>query len=149
MSLFFRRVMYVPVQISEHCAMYASLRPLNLFQQGIMGKLSFESIYSANISKVIGAYMGSFSAANNGLLGDLYLNLPAVPGILLMPLILIVCLRLFDLLAGKVERKYLLPFCVYYAFGFINSSWSTVLLSHGFLIACLLLYLFPKEAKRV
>lgn len=145
LSLFFRRMMYVPVQISEHYALFFSQNPLNLFQDGIMGKLSFDSIYPVDISDVIGAFMGDFSSANNGLVGDLYANIPVALGLFLMPLILIVCFRVFDLLAERIPRKFLLPFCVFYANGFINSSWSTVLLSHGFLAACLLLYFFPKE----
>lgn len=146
MTLFFRRMMYLPVKISEQRFVFFQENPLNLFRDGIMGKLSFESIYSSTIARVIGEYRGNpEESANNGLLGDLFTNLPIGLGLILMPLILILCFRLLDLAAAKLERKYLLPFCILFANSFINGSWSTVLLSGGFLLACVLLYFFPKE----
>lgn len=145
-SLFFRRMMFVPVQLSEKYAVFFSEHPLNLFQDGIMGKFSFDGIYATTIPRIIGEFVGEYQMnGNNGLLGDMYANLPITLGLLLMPLILVVCFRIFDLLAGKIDQKILMPFCVYFAIVFIDSSWSTTLLTHGFLVACVLLYFFPKE----
>lgn len=146
MSLFVRRVMYIPVQMSEEYALFFMDNPLNLFREGIMRWLSFDWLYTTNLPHIIGEFMGKPNmAANNGLLGELFGNFPVLLGILLLPLILVVCFRLLDMTAASLDTKIVLPICIYFANGFINSSWSTVLLSHGFLLACLLLYLFPKK----
>ena len=100
----------------------------------------------AGDAQLIQSSLESFETnANNGLLGDMFANLPILFGLLLMPLLLILCFRLMDLATEKVPLKYLVPFCVFFASAFMNGSWGTVLLSHGFLVACLLLYIFPRE----
>ena len=83
--------------------------------------------------------------ANNGLLGDLFVNLPTSLGLILMPLLLVLCFRLLDMVSHGLPQKILISFCVYYAVSFINTSWSIVLLSHGFLFSCALLYVFPRK----
>lgn len=145
LSLFVRRLMYIPVQLSEIYAEFFSENPLNLFRHGIMGKFSFENIYSIGIPKLIGEYLGEGGNANNGMLGDMFANLPPILGTLLMPLILVICFRLLDLVTKGLPPKVSISFCAYFAISFINTSWSVVLLSHGFLLACLLLYVFPKK----
>lgn len=146
MSLMMRRLMYIPVQISEACEQFATENPWNLFRYGLMGKLGFSPLYSESIPRVIGEYMGEAPThANNGLLGDLFVNLPTVIGLLIMPLLLILCLRLLDMVSEGLPQKILISFCVYYAVSFINTSWSTVLLSHGFLLSCALLYVYPRK----
>lgn len=144
-GLLFRRVMYVPVSLSEDYMSFFRENPLSFFRDGIMGRFSFQDVYSTNIARLIGEANGSYVGANNGLLGDLFANLPVLLGLLLMPLILVICFRLMDAASGRLPEKLTLSSCVYFAISFSNTSWSTVLLSHGFLLTCLLLYIFPKE----
>lgn len=146
MSVFLRRLMYIPLQISEACEQFAAENPWNLFRYGIMGKLGFSPIYSESIPRVVGEFMGEAPThANNGLLGDLFVNLPTALGLILMPLLLVLCFRLLDMVSHGLPQKILISFCVYYAVSFINTSWSIVLLSHGFLFSCALLYVFPRK----
>ena len=145
MSMFVRRLMYVPVQLSETYALYFTQHPLNLLRDGILGKLGFDPVYSDRISKMIGEFMDTSASANNGMLGDMYANLPAILGVLVFPLILVLLFRLMDLSSFMLPRRIFIAFCIFFAITFINSSWSTVLLSHGFLLACVLLYLFPTQ----
>lgn len=148
MALLLNRMMYLPVHISEAYAEFFSQNPLNLFRDGIMGKFFFSSIYSIKIPRIIGEYEGMpLCNENNGLLGDLYANLPPLLGIFLLPLILIICFRLLDMAADRLPAKILFPFCVCFSMSFINGSWSTILLSNGFLLACVLLYLFPRKER--
>lgn len=147
MAIFVRRLMYIPVQLGEIYMDFFRENPLNLFRSGIMGKLSFAEVYSDGIPQIIGEFEGTGSNASTGLLGDLFANLPVFPGLLLMPLILAACFRLLDLSSRDIPPRLSVCFSVYFAISFMNSSWSTVLLSHGFLITCLMLYFFPKEEK--
>lgn len=141
------RSLYLPVLISEKYADFFSQHPLNVFREGILSKVSFDPIYSSSIPYVIGDTMYKASGANNGLLGDVYANLPASVGVLVLPLILILCFRLLDLAASRRSQKFYMSFCIYFAYCFLNVSWSTVLLTNGFLLACVLLYLFPQEGE--
>lgn len=146
LTLLFRRVMMLPVLIAEQRWYFFRENPLGLFQDGIMGKLSYDNIYSSKLALVIGEYRGKMGeSANNGLIGDMVSNLPVPLGLLIMPMILIICFRMLDMTTGNLNRKIFVPFCIFFAFMFLNGTWSTVLLSHGFLLACALLYLFPKE----
>lgn len=144
-SLFVRRVLYVPVQLSESYADFFTQHPLNLLREGILGKLSFDSVYSNTIPMVIGEFNGSGASANNGMVGDMYANIPAVLGVFLYPLILVIIFRLMDLSVMTLPQSISIGFCVYYSMSFSNSAWGTILLSGGFLLACVLLYLFPTE----
>ena len=145
-TLFLRRLMFLPVQICEQYHDYFLQHPLNLNRADIMSRFSFAPIYSANIPRVLGEFRNHpLENANSGLLGDLFANFPTVPGVLLLPLILVICFRLLDLTAYPFRRRITLPICLYFAFGFISTTWSTVLLTHGFLLTCLLFYLYPNE----
>lgn len=141
----FRRVIYVPVDLSRIYMDFFQENPLYLFRSGVLRFFSFSSNYSIGIPGLIGEVDGAFNNANNGLLGDMVSNLPTPLGIFLMPLILIICFRLLDAASQRLPEKLVIPICIYFAVSFSNGSWSTVLLTHGFLITCLLLYIFPKE----
>ena len=143
---FFRRVMYVPISLSVAYRDYFRDNPVSLFRSGILRWFSFSTIYSGNVANIIGAFRGHPNThANNGLLGDLYSNLPFLLGLVLLPLILVICFRLLDVTAKNLPEKLVVSSCVFFAISFSNVSWSTVLLSNGFLITCLLLYIFPEE----
>ncbi len=145
MSLFVRRMMYVPVQLSEVYANYFSEHPLNLLREGILGKLGFDPVYSYKIPKVIGEFLDKHTNANNGMLGDMYANLPAILGVFIFPLILVMIFRMFDMSAKSLPAHIVVGFCIFFAISFCNTTWGTTLLSGGFLLACVLLYLFPLE----
>ena len=53
--------------------------------------------------------------------------------------------RLLDAAARDIPQKIYIGLCVFFAMSFCNGSWSTVLLSGGFLMACIFLYLFPVQ----
>lgn len=145
-GVIFRRCMYVPVKLSEDYMTYFRDNPVTLFRNGILRHFFSNDVYSGNVANIIGAVNGDPNVfANNGLLGDLSSNLPVLLGLMLMPLILIICFRMLDATAKNLPEKLVISSCIYFAMSFSNSSWSTTLLSHGFLITCLLLYIFPKE----
>lgn len=145
-NLFIRRMLYLPVLICQQYGEFFQSNPQNLFRDGIMGKFSFDEIYSTRIPSIIGEFRGHpVENANSGLLGDLFANFPVFPGILLLPLVLIICFRLLDMTAASLRTRIVLPVCFYYAVSFLSGSWSTVVLSNGFLIACFLFYFYPNE----
>lgn len=145
-SFFVHRIMYIPVQICERYYHFFHENPQNLFREGIMGKFGFDSLYSIRIPLIIGEYGGTpQGGANGGLLADLFANAPLFPGIVILPLILVVCFRLMDLIGSAYRTRIILPLCLYFALMFISAFWSTVLLTNGFLLTCLILYIYPHE----
>lgn len=147
----FNRLMYLPIQISVQIFELSRESPLSLFRDFFLDKFGFSPLYSAPIPRIVGEYRGYMTQnANNGLLGDLFINLPIPLGLFLMPLILIGCFRLLDMCATRVSEKYSAVICVYFAVAFTNGSWSTMLLSGGFLLVSVLLYvLFNDERNKM
>lgn len=146
MSVFIRRIFLLPVQICEQYLQFFLQNPQNLFRDGIMGKMGFNELYNTPIPRIIGEFRGHTEEnANGGLLADLFSNMPLFPGIILMPLILIICFRLLDMTTVRLPERLRFPISFYFALMFISGVWSTILLSSGFLLACILLYIYPSE----
>lgn len=146
-SFFFRRMGYLLAQLSDEYYRYFQKNPADIFRSTFLGKLGFESPYSLPLPYVIGNnHLSQIVSSNNGLLADVWGNL-GIMGIMVMPFILIVCFRLFDMAAEGLPSRYVVGLAVYYAVLFSNSTWSTVLLTHGFLIMCFVYFMFPREGK--
>lgn len=144
-SFYFRRMGYVLAELSERYYQYFKNNPTDLFRSTFLGKLGFFSPYPLDYSKVIGNnYYTQTVSCNNGLLADVWAHLGII-GIIVMPVIIVVCFRLLDLASNGLDMRYLVGLGVYYAVSFSNSTWSTVLLTHGFLIVCLFFLLFLGE----
>ena len=82
------------------------------------------------------------------MLADVWSGLGYI-GLIIMPIILIVCFRLLDLAAYKVNPRMMIGLVLYYSIMFANTTWSTVLLTHGFIAMCILLIIFPKKSNEV
>lgn len=146
LHLTFVRSVYTPINISSQFMGFFHDNPLNLSRDGIMGKLSFQPVYPVDLPSVIGEYRGHFGEhSNNGMLGPLFSDFPLPLGLLLLPLILVICFRLLDMVSAGHKEKILMPFCIYFAVAYMNGTWSGILLSTGLLVAALLVYLFPRE----
>ena len=149
MSLIFRRQGILLAKLSEDYYRFFISHSTDLFRNSIMGKLGFNSIYSQEISKVIGNnYETQVVNCNNGLLADVWSGLGLI-GLIVMPVILILCFRFFDFVAHRVDSRLVISLAIYYAIIFMNTTWSTVLLTHGFFIMCVLMIIFPKENEKL
>ena len=145
-SFFFRRMGYLLAQLSDEYYRYFQNNPADIFRGTFLGKLGFESPYPLPLPYVIGNnHLSQTVSSNNGLLADVWSNL-GIMGILVMPFILIVCFRLFDMAAEGLPSRYVVGLAVYYAVLFSNGTWSIVLLTHGFLIMCFVYFMFPRDA---
>lgn len=146
-SFFFRRMGYLLAQLSDDYYRYFRNNPTDIFRGTFLRKLGFGSPYNLALSYVIGNnYQSQTVSCNNGLLADVWSNLGVI-GILVMPFILIVCFRFFDMAVDGLPSRYVIGLAVYYAVMFSNAAWSTVLLTHGFLIMCMVYFIFPRDKK--
>lgn len=142
---YFRRIGYLPAQLSDEYYRFFQNNPLDIFRSTFLGKIGFSSPYNLSIPYVIGNnYLSQIVSNNNGLLADVWSNLGII-GIFIMPFILIACFRLFDMATNRIDSKYLIGLIIYYAVIFADTTWSTVLLTHGFLIMCIGYFVFPRK----
>lgn len=83
--------------------------------------------------------------ANNGLFSDAYMNLGTL-GMFVMPFLICSALRFLDYCARNINSYYLIMVLISVSYIFISSSFFTVLLTHGFLLLCLIILLIiPKD----
>ena len=147
-DLFIRRVFLVPIKLSYDYYEFFQNNNLNIFRNGFMGKIGFEEIYNDAIAKIMGHNLTNTSISlNNGLLADVFSGIGFV-GVIIMPLIIIILLRVLDGVSKNIDHRVIVGVCIYYAYVFTNASWSTTLLSHGFLVVCILIYLYPVNARK-
>lgn len=144
-SYLFRRQSILLAQLSENYYRFFLENPTDLLRNSIMGKFGFDSIYNDALARVIGNNFETQSVnCNNGLLADVWSGLGII-GIVIMPIIIVICFRLLDFVSYKVDLRLMVGFVLYYAIMFANTTWSTVLLTHGFLVMCIMLIIFPRE----
>lgn len=145
-DLFVRRMMFVLSYISEQYSLFFSEHPINLFRAGIMRRMGFDAVYSADFVRVMGEYIGNPNEnLNIGAIGDMYANLPVMLGVILMPLILVGCFRMLDMVSRNLSSKITIPMCFLFSLQFTGTSWSTALLTAGYLVLCILFYIYPTE----
>lgn len=114
-----------------------------------MGKFGFNSIYNNTLAQVIGNNFETQTVnCNNGLLADVWANLGII-GLIVMPIIIIICFRILDFVSYKIDLRLMIGLVLYYAMMFANTTWSTVLLTHGFIVMCLMLLIFPHKSKEL
>ena len=144
-SYLFRRQSILLAQLSENYYRFFLENPTDLFRNSIMGKFGFDSIYNDTLARVIGNNFETQSVnCNNGLLADVWSGLGII-GIVIMPIIIVICFRLLDFVSYKVDLRLMVGLVLYYAIMFANTTWSTVLLTHGFLVMCIMLVIFPRK----
>ena len=148
-SFLFRRQGMVLAQLSEQYYRFFLENPIDIFRNNIMGKFGFDSIYSNTLARVIGDnYQTQTVNCNNGLLADVWSGLGFI-GVIVMPIIIIICFRLLDFVSYEVDLRLMVGLVLYYAIAFANTTWSTVLITHGFIVLCLMLIIFPRKTYKL
>lgn len=147
---YLRRMIYLPAYLNQVYYKFFSLNQADFFRQSFLRYLGFESPYKSDIPFIIGEiYSGKLNvSANNGLFSDAYANMGFL-GILVMPIVLVLIMRLFDSCANGVDKNTVAIASLILTFSINGSFLFTVLITHGFLVACLVLYLMPKDKDKL
>lgn len=142
-----RRVFFVPNLLNVYYFDFFSSNTPDYFRLSFLRHFGFQSEYR-NIVYMIGDiyFNRPNMAANNGLFSDAYANLGAV-GILVMPIILILSLRILDACSRGLNIKIFIVSAITMSFIFISSFFFTMLMTHGFIAVCVILYLLPRESE--
>ena len=144
-TLLFYRTVMVPVELADYYYRFFSNHGADLFRNGIMGKLGFESAYSQIIPNVIGNnFVNQTINCNSGLLADVWAGIGII-GVIIMPIILICCFRALDFVTYGIDQRLTIGIVLFFTICFTNTSWSTVLITKGFIVVCMFFLLFPKN----
>jgi len=84
------------------------------------------------------------TAANNGIVGDAFMNFGFI-GLVLWSILLVIILKLVDSCSKGKDIKIGIAVVALSVIALTNSALLTCLLTHGLLLALLILYLLPKE----
>ena len=148
MSYVIRRVLFLPNLISSYYFDFFTKNEPDFFRQGFLRFFGIKSPYD-EIDHLIGeVYFGNKAmGANNGLISDAITNFGII-GIIIMPILLIIILRLIDKCAYGIDKKLYIVLSVLYAFMIISSFITTILLTHGLLFMAIILLLIPRNNKK-
>lgn len=143
----FRRNMFLPNLLNIYYYDFFSINEFDYFRGSIIRVFGFESPYSTiQVPYIIGGtyFNAPNMYSNNGLFSDAYMNI-GVAGIVIMPLMIILLLKLFDRCIGKVKLSIQIGAAIYVVFCLMGSSFFTNLFTHGFLALAFLFCILPKE----
>lgn len=145
LAFLLRRVLFLPNMLCAYYFDFFTQNEPDFYRQSFLRLFGFKSPYS-DISHIIGTFYFNKSqmGANNGLISDAITNL-GIPGIVIMPIILILVLRFLDKCAYGIDKKLYIITSVIFSFIIISSFLPTVLLTHGLLFLGIVLLLIPRK----
>lgn len=151
LELIIRRVLFIPNYLSYCYYDFFQTHVPDYFRSSFLRFFGFSSPYTHNsqgITYIIGdVYFSKPSMnCNDGLIADALTNL-GKPGLIIMPLLLISCLRLFDISTMKLDKGLSTTSALYLSYTLLSSFLLTVLLTHGMIVLTIILYFIgEKEA---
>ena len=149
-AVLIRRMLFLPEHLNIFYYDFFSQNEKDFFRQSIFRRIGLESPYEKPINSIIGyMHSGSWSeGANNGMFSDAYANLGAI-GMLIMPFIIVLALRFLEGSAEGVDNRLLFASMITIPLNIISSSFFTVLLTHGFILLCIIFLCMPRNVSTV
>lgn len=146
-NLLIRRMMFLTNLLNAYYFDFFTNNTPDYFRQSILRYIGFQSPYP-EIRHMIGNIYFSRSemGANSGLISDAIANFGII-GLLIMPIIIAIALRIFDNCVKGLNKRFYVALCVLVAYYFISSFFFTILLTHGFLALCIVFYILPRDSK--
>ncbi len=144
-SLFTRRALLVPAQLAFYYYDFFSANEPAFLSHSIF-RLFLNYPYHHNPPHLIGEiyFNKPQMGANNGIVGDAYMNFRFI-GLVFWSILLVIILKLVDSCSKGKDIKIGIAVIAIPAVTLINSALLTTLLTHGFLLGLILLYLLPKK----
>lgn len=136
-----RRVMLVPELLRSNYFDFFTQHTPDYFKNSFLRHFGFKTEYG-NMTRMISVlyYPGRpVFNANNGLISDAVTNL-GLAGIFIMPILIVLIMKYLDHWTGRVYFTVYLSFGIGVAFYLSNSFLFTILMSHGMLIAMLVMH---------
>ena len=142
LEIIVRRVMYVPNYLGYCYYDFFQSNVPDYFRGSFLRHFGFSSPYAekGGISFAIGLQYFKRTAANcnTGLIADAMTNL-GMMGLIIMPVLLILILRLFDRSTINLDKRLSIATTLYFSNLLMNSFLLTVLLTHGMIVLIVML----------
>lgn len=142
-----RRLFILPAYLQYAYYDYFLNNPKDYLRQSIVGRLGFHSPYDASIPTIIGTYYYGGSYANNGLFSDAYMNFGII-GAIVFPFLIVLALKLLDDVSKKLPIGLCMGFIFSLSSALLSSSFFTVMLTHGYLMCCIVVALIPSIERK-
>lgn len=143
-NYFVRRLFLLPAYLQYAYYDYFKDMPKDIFRQSIIGRFGFQSPYVEKIQRIVGNnyYMGSY--ANNGLFADAYFNLGII-GVFIMPLMICLAIKILEGASKGLDIGCYVGLLFVSCYTLLSSSFFVVMLTHGFLLGCIIIYFIPRK----
>lgn len=143
LSVFVRRVFFVPAQLNYDYYSFFTRNPLNLYSNIIKFR---PSRYPMGIALEIGKFrLGTYGESdNNGLFSDAFANL-GIAGMVVLPFLIAMTLRLLDDVSENLDKAVLIAPIIVVSRPLFGSSFFTGLITHGIMVYIILLYVMPRR----
>lgn len=148
-AVFIRRLFFIPAHLSYVYYEFFSVNPYFFWSDSVLSWL-FKNQYNFNIAHTIGDYLGRYEmGANNGFISSGYAN-AGILGVLIYSFILALILRFANFLTiNKLPIWLSLSIlAVPLSNTILNSDLFTTMLTHGFGVALLMIYLLSSTSKK-
>lgn len=145
MTLFVRRMLYMPAQISYYYYDFFEGSPVLLSNSIMSGFFSYP--HQLEPAYLIGDlyYQKPDMSANNGIITDGFMHFGVV-GVIVWAIIFSFILKLIDSLIFGKSYIVLIPILLIGLRSFIDGALLTSLLTHGFFLTIFLCYLYPRKS---
>ena len=146
-ELFTRRIMFMTNIIGGYYYDFFTINTPDYFRGGFLKYLGFKSPYASTggVSYTIGAnYFRDGINYNNGLSSDAIANLGWI-GVIVMPIIVIIILRIFDRSAHGLDKRIVIASSLYVTIMLLSSFMGTILLTHGVLVLIIILSMLNRK----
>lgn len=144
-SLLVRRNALLPAQLYFYFFDYFSSHPVDHFAQNFPFNMFWETNYDTKLPKLIGTEYFSFKDdiyANGNIFADIYANM-GTWGFVVIPLILTFMFKVMDRLSANKNVVFTVPLFSAALLSLTNSGLIVNLITHGLLVAYLLVLLYP------
>lgn len=141
-----RRLMFLTNKINYFYYNYFSQHEPDFYRQSFLRYFGFSSPYKIKISNLIGQeYFNDFSySANSGLVSEALANWGYI-GIFILPIILALLFKIFDICCYKIQTKIYIALMIYISYILFTAFIPTALLTHGLIVLCMFFILIPKS----
>ena len=148
LSIFVRRLLFLPGLLYYNYLDFFSTHPFNLFAENLPFRWFIKSNYTLPLPQVIGVnYWGNPETdANANMFADGFAN-GGILGIVVIFLLLLFVLKLTDDFSYNKDKLFVYGLLAMPFFSLTNSSLLSTLLTHGLLISILIIMFLKKEDK--
>ncbi len=146
-GLFIQRILYMPTYIGNCYIDFFTTHTPDFFRSSFLRFFGVKSPYE-DIRYMIGMeyYHDTDMGANNGLISDAITNMSYI-GIVVMPIIVVLVMRLLDSCTKSLDKRIKLSVGIYFSLIMMNNFLIPSLITHGLVVSIILLIIINQNER--